>query len=223
MEVETEIAPVKKGERTKRRIIETAKREFYKKGYDQTTIKDITDKLKYKPSLVTHYFQKKENIVNSIFEDLFIKMKERVDSSQCTIPNSLLFHFVWVRLVYRLYLKDEPTKRFYYQINKNGLNYMIIGHLFRDFYTDIIKDFNLPVADKTLSLIQKYEAAGRRDFVVDFIDGKYPDITIDDALNIFERIVPAVLRMDMYFVDSMLLASIDIAKSIDISDLRFLV
>jgi AcrR family transcriptional regulator len=214
---------INKGEATKRKIIEAAKREFYKNGYNKATMKDITDQLEFKPSLITYHFKTKDNLVTAIFEDLFVKVKKRVEESNCNIPNRLLFHYVRIRLVYRLFFSDEPTIRFFYEINENAIDYTAINHLVTEFYYEIINEFNLLAADQVLYILRRYDSAGRRDFFMNFIKGKYPEMTIDDALNIFERIVPIALRLDSNFVDSMLLASISIANSIDTSDIKFLI
>jgi AcrR family transcriptional regulator len=214
---------ITKGEATKRKIIEAAKREFYKHGYNKATMKDITDQLEFKPSLITYHFKTKDNLVTAIYEDLFAKIKKRVEESNCNIPNKLLFHYVCTRLLYRLLFFDESTIRFFYEINENAINYTVNNHLITRFYHEIINEFNLLATDQILYIMLKYSTTNHRDFFVDFIKGEYPGMTIDDALNIFERIIPITLHLDANFVDSMLLASISIANSIDTSDIKFLI
>ena len=212
-----------KGEITKRRIIHAAKHEFYENGYTQATMKNITQRLKYKPSLITYYFKTKDNLVTAIYKDLFTRINKRVEDSIPNIPNRLLFHYVRIRIAYNLFMFDDPTKRFFYEITEKNINYIVNGEQVKQFYLEIIDDFSLIAVEQTLQIMQKYESAGRRDFFMDYINGEYPGMTIDEALNFFERITPIAFNIDADFVDSMLLKSISLSKSIDISDIRFLV
>ena len=68
-----------KGELTKNKIFKTSIELFSKKGYDATSINDITKNANLTKSLVYHYFDSKESILFQIIEDYQTKIKNILD------------------------------------------------------------------------------------------------------------------------------------------------
>ena len=56
-----------KGELKREQILAAAKRLFYEKGYEDTTIKEIAQGSDSPVGLVHYYFQKKQDIVAAIY------------------------------------------------------------------------------------------------------------------------------------------------------------
>ncbi|MEG0376946.1 MAG: helix-turn-helix domain-containing protein [Eubacterium sp.] len=59
----------KNGLETKESLYRSAKKIFYQKGYEKTTIKDIITDAKTKQGLLNYYFGAKENLAVQIYKD----------------------------------------------------------------------------------------------------------------------------------------------------------
>ncbi|MCR4897603.1 MAG: TetR/AcrR family transcriptional regulator [Acholeplasmatales bacterium] len=56
---------------TKELILLVAKEEFIKKGYDDTSLRDIAKKCHISPTAIYRHFENKEDIFNEIIKPLF--------------------------------------------------------------------------------------------------------------------------------------------------------
>ncbi len=215
---------MKKGELTKRQIIEAARQEFYEKGYANATMKNITKRLNAQPSWITYYFNTKDKLVEALYEDLLIKITERIKESDCcNIPNILLFHFIRIRIMYQLLLLDPNTQRFYYEIIEKGTNYRVNRAIVDSFYEEFIREYNVCITKQEFTILHKFDSAGRRDFFLEYRSGAYPELDLDDIVTLFEKIQLRAYGIDENHIESMLLASLSIYKTIDVSDIRFLI
>ena len=109
---------MKKGELTKQMILEAAKKEFYEKGYLNARMNQITKTLNIQPSWITYYFKTKENLAAELFREMFDKINAVIEASDIQIYDVLHVHFVRIRLLYRILLRDENTRLFFYELNK---------------------------------------------------------------------------------------------------------
>ena len=211
-----------KGKEAAAQILEAAKEEFYSNGYIKTTIKSITDRNSVYPSWVTYYFKTKNDLVKELYLELYEKIDKRIEESDCIIPNKLLFQFVRMRIIYKVLFYDEPTKAFFYELNKKGMSFDITGESMMNYYKEIANEFNLAVSMDELEVLMRMSNVSRIDFFVNYAEGRYPNIELEDAYSMLERFVPLSLRIDTATVDSLLLTSIHFANTIGIGDIRFL-
>ena len=63
------MANYKNGLETKESLYQSAKKIFYQKGYDKTTVKDIITDARTKQGLLNYYFGAKENLAVQIYKD----------------------------------------------------------------------------------------------------------------------------------------------------------
>ena len=75
---------MKKGDERRGRILETAERLFYQKGYEHTSIQDILDELKLSKGGFYHHFESKLQLLDALCQAQMLengqKMKEAVDA-----------------------------------------------------------------------------------------------------------------------------------------------
>lgn len=66
------------GERTRRFILETAKRLFVERGYFNTSMRDIAREAGVSTGALYHHFESKEEIAGEIYRETVEKIKERL-------------------------------------------------------------------------------------------------------------------------------------------------
>ena len=75
---------MKKGDERRSRILETAERLFYQKGYEHTSIQDILDEMKLSKGGFYHHFESKLQLLDALCEAQMLengqKMKAAVDA-----------------------------------------------------------------------------------------------------------------------------------------------
>lgn len=84
---------VKKPDERRKEIIKAARELFQEKDYDKMTMLDLMKKLNIAKGTIYHYFSSKEDLLESVVEDLIdeeLKRKKRLlNSSQCSNLNAL--------------------------------------------------------------------------------------------------------------------------------------
>ncbi|MEE1319262.1 MAG: TetR/AcrR family transcriptional regulator [Ruminococcus sp.] len=71
---------IKKNEETRKLIIDTAISIGLQEGFDELSIRKITDRLGYSSGIVYHYFKDKQEILNTIHTQTSMELKDAVDS-----------------------------------------------------------------------------------------------------------------------------------------------
>lgn len=69
-----------KNEATRKAIIETAISIGLDEGFDELSIRKITDKLGYSSGIVYHYFKDKQEILDTIHNQTSMELKETIDT-----------------------------------------------------------------------------------------------------------------------------------------------
>jgi AcrR family transcriptional regulator len=72
----------RKGEETRNRIQEVALRLFTEQGYDKASLREIAEKLGVTKAALYYYFKSKEEILQSIDEDMHESVKELIEWAQ---------------------------------------------------------------------------------------------------------------------------------------------
>lgn len=70
---------IKKNEETRKAIIDTAVSIGLEEGFDELSIRKITDRLGYSSGIVYHYFKDKQEILNTIHTQKSMELKNAVD------------------------------------------------------------------------------------------------------------------------------------------------
>ena len=129
-------AVTKKGTKTRQRIIETAKILFYENGYDQTALIEICKAAEVKPGTMTYYFKTKYDLVRELYESVFRRCYEFVESKLAREVGSLEKNTIVAFVYYQAVCADENTRRFH------------LENLKKSRVTDFISGVSLPVAGK---------------------------------------------------------------------------
>lgn len=74
-----------KGERTRRRVVDTALALFEKRGYAETTLRDIADEANLSIGLAYRYFRRKEELVLALYEQLSAEVAAKVKLPEGTV------------------------------------------------------------------------------------------------------------------------------------------
>ncbi|MCX4469504.1 HTH-type transcriptional regulator MtrR [Micromonospora sp. MW-13] len=71
--------PTPRRKDTRERIQAVALQAFSERGYDKTSLRGITDQLGITKAALYYYFQAKEDILASLFDDLYRRLDELID------------------------------------------------------------------------------------------------------------------------------------------------
>src|SRR5262245_42460818 len=77
--------PRKKGERTREHLVKTAFALFEKKGFEQTTLRDIASRAKVSLGLLYRYYPSKDALVVELYEELSKEFERRA----AELPNGM--------------------------------------------------------------------------------------------------------------------------------------
>lgn len=210
-------------ESTRERIVQSARHNFYHNGYKKTTISNIFEDIDIPSGVFTYYFKRKDVLVKEIYREFF----DSIDALILDIfPNMKTMHFlkqtVLSKIYYDIILSDEKNARFYYEVIEKDSNYRVNKTITDPIFKTYIDEFQLILTEEQFQIICLFNAGARREFTMNYFKNKL-NISPYEVSNYFESIVPLLMRIDKGYVDSVLLQSANIAKSIDISSLVFLV
>lgn len=105
------MASYKPGNRTKAALIATAKRLFYEKGYEATSVKEICLASDVPTSAITYHFGGKEYLAQEIYEEMIGNLKEMADRATAEGSKMLVATFPYY-LWWELLFYDENILRF---------------------------------------------------------------------------------------------------------------
>ena len=115
------MANYKNGLETKESLYQSAKKIFYQKGYDKTTVKDIITDARTKQGLLNYYFGAKENLAVQIYKDFCTDVVFCVDERKAelgSMPRGLLFDMIGYRAYFKALFTDASVTRFYAEVSK---------------------------------------------------------------------------------------------------------
>ncbi|MEG0379823.1 MAG: TetR/AcrR family transcriptional regulator, partial [Eubacterium sp.] len=187
------MANYKNGTETKIALYSSAKKFFYKKGYTDTTIKEIVEDAGANQGLFVYYFEGKESVAVSIFkkfaEDITLAL-ERPLASLKDEGEDLLIDMVEYRAYFECINVNPEIIRFYSNISELGsFPKMVIGWM--NFFThkrykDGLKyETNPMICDKTyFDAVASMTSGMQIQFFRDIIQ-KNIDIPYEDAIDMF--------------------------------------
>ena len=135
-----------KGQKTRNKIISTAKKLYKTKGYTATCMQMIADEAKISKSLLTYYFPQKSDILdlvikiylNNILE--FVKQKEESDA--------LLQYLLTLTIYLKNIFKHKSTKNFFFELSKRTDERALSGYgNFDILYIPILKQFDIELTE----------------------------------------------------------------------------
>ena len=82
---------MKKGDRRREEVIETAERLFYSRGYEKTSVQDILDEMHFSKGGFYHHFESKLQLLEAICEMRVISAKSWSSFLRvCNAPSSYI-------------------------------------------------------------------------------------------------------------------------------------
>ncbi|MBR2801515.1 MAG: TetR/AcrR family transcriptional regulator [Erysipelotrichaceae bacterium] len=105
----------KTGVETRLRILENAKRLFYRNGYKQTSVDMICRASDAKLGTFTYYFPKKNDLLSVIYSEYMGRCSEYI-RTECLDLTSSEHHLYTVMLYYQKLYSDPQTVRFHKEI-----------------------------------------------------------------------------------------------------------
>lgn len=100
-------------------ILETAKKLFYEKGYDNTTFADIASNLRITKGLISYYFDSKANLANRVYHDFISKNQSTISMKfYTTLRNEFVYNPRVITVVsnlssYTMFREDENARKFF--------------------------------------------------------------------------------------------------------------
>lgn len=125
-----------KGEETKLKILKAGIELFSKKGYDATSVNEISKKAKLTKSLLYHHFKNKESILIQIMNDYNRQSKEIFDDvvKETNPANIDEFHLNFHKTIYSFLTKNSKIiKILLSEAFKNNEITFNLFYLFNDF------------------------------------------------------------------------------------------
>ncbi|MFI2617687.1 TetR/AcrR family transcriptional regulator [Streptomyces sp. NPDC018584] len=136
---------------TRQRIQDVALALFAEQGYEKTSLREIAERLEVTKAALYYHFKTKEDILNSIFEDLTRPIDELIEwGHQQPQPPSLDIRKQVLRRYSEILVDAAPLFRFM-QENQATVRDLKTGESFRDRMIrlyDILKDPGAPMADQ---------------------------------------------------------------------------
>jgi AcrR family transcriptional regulator len=211
-----------KGIETRDRIVEAAKKIFYKHGYKNSTLKMITDEAEVSLSAVPYYFSKKYQIVREIYneflENIYVFLKENISE----LPDSYQMHFYATKIYYRIILGDSNNRRFYFEVNNSEPNYMLAYPFIDRVYDNYAKDFNIPLTEMQRQLMRMADGGGRREILYSYFNNMI-DISIDDLCDYLTSLTGTLIGIHMLIAEKYAKKSTEFVNALDYSHIKILI
>jgi len=211
---ETSIAATQKGSRTRQQIVAAAKGLFYQKGYAKTSIKDICADSGVKAGTLTYYFKTKYDLVREMYEEVFRKSYELVESRLDRPVNSLEKNTIVAFIYFDAIYADEKTRRFHLEILERGSVGDYIARIAFPVARQYSRDLQLGFTDRELNDLNMAENGISRELSVDFL--KNPrGRPVQDLVNTIYILRARLFTVDENAMKVYLYNGMEFAKTFD--------
>ncbi|KPU43730.1 DNA-binding transcriptional repressor AcrR [Oxobacter pfennigii] len=208
---------------TKEVIMAAAKLQFFEEGYFKTTIANIFKEINIPMGVFTYHYKTKDNLISEIFTQYYSEISKLIERSFTVPPSqSFLKHMLISRIFYRIILENEKNARFYYEVIHDKSSYRFFKNVVIPKHRGLLKEFNVLVTEEEFQSIVVMGSGARREFFLSYFENNIK-MSVNQVVNLLESIVPRMLKIDQNLIDSILLKSIDLADSLDYSEIKFLV
>ncbi len=174
-------------------MIKAAKKLFTEKGYDGTTVDDITNELGYNKATFYHHFKTKSDILEAVVDDILSDMKSAIetfcsgqDLDAVTKLNS------WFQLHYDTTTSTKKLWLSYYAVNNTALHYRLMKKsidVFAPLMAEILQE---GIEKGQFNAVPPLETAGAILYMFDFVVTEMNKVT---AASETERLYDALLSI----------------------------
>lgn len=151
-----------KGNETKEKILNSAKKSFYRFGFIQNTLADICKRSKVQLGTLTYYYPKKTDIVLDIYQQYNNKISAYLKKHTQDL-DILSYYFHYIFIYYYMIYSDEKTRLFHYEtMHENTINtiFRSLNKTGEPLYVDL--------SDEDKALFIYADNAVRREMNIDF-------------------------------------------------------
>ena len=212
-----------KGELKREQILAAAKRLFYEKGYEDTTIKEIAQGSDSPVGLVHYYFQKKQDIVAAIYMDFHNSIDVLIYHQMPEVTGDIfLTHALNNRIYYQIIASVPQNARLYLEMMKNKSNAKLVAKYASMIYHTYIAQYEVDWSEEELRAYVSFNFGARREFFLDYLSGAY-QMDVQDGVTMLLGLFPRLMKLEHAYVDQVLAHSLELLHKIDYSGLKFLV
>ncbi|MFV0439387.1 MAG: TetR/AcrR family transcriptional regulator [Desulfopila sp.] len=128
------MATYKKSFATREKILQTASKLFFEKGYNSTTIRDIAGAAELSLSRLNYHFNSKALLAEEICREFLRNLNEELFESLPAMEEKIVRDTVHIRTWIRIFLSNNKAMNFYYELAcADILNRAIIESDYRHF------------------------------------------------------------------------------------------
>lgn len=173
-----------KGLKTKNRILEIAREDFYNKGFAKSSIKDISAQAGIRTGTFAYYFKTKDDLLKAIYSDLHLQTYAFVDNHTRDIKiNSIEKNTYSAFLYYAAVFKDPTTTLFHAETLRRESIQTFLGENFHHVYRQFAQDCGYHLTPEALYTLSLADLGMRREIVLDFIEKPRPDASTDALIT----------------------------------------
>ena len=173
------------GIQTREKILNTCKKLFYEKGYDDTTYNDICQEGNINRGLIPYHFKSKYNISRSIFVNFLVDnnslvrslIKEKYGDTKLQYAPA-----VHLRSYLNIIYSDEKFKRFYYQISRVTEFSSNYTDVLESFHRQNIETFKLDLTEIDIKFLTATVTGMSTSTAVLFMHG-YLEVSLEDYID----------------------------------------
>lgn len=212
----------KKGFETKENIINVSKELFYELGYTKATVQKIADTAQIPLGLIPYYFKTKDNIVLEINSKFYLEIYEFVNSRLNIKKNSYLKLFIVTSLYYRIILRDDNNKRFFYEVLRNKSNFRSLSYSIERIYWMISRENNNNFTQIDLDCIMIAEFGARRELLLNYFEDKL-QIDVDYLVETLSSVTGRFFSIPDNLIKEYAQTEKEFSNSYDYSNIKLLV
>lgn len=210
-----------KSELTREKMIDSAKKLFFKKGMIQTSQQEIADEAGVNRGLIYHYFGSKEEMARIIFEhfdrSFFAVLNARFFSSE---PDKVFVSIVQGRIILNFLLTHKQMKRFYMEI--------IMGNVVTDYSIEsVMYDFRnecsylgLKFNEEEQRLYSTILASVENRMMSTRIIEEFT-LPIEEIITIYNRIHLRILGLNEEQIEGIIQRAIEVSRRITFVNKRY--
>lgn len=215
------VATSRKGSKTKNLILTSAKRLFKEKGFAKTSVMDICAATGVKAGTFTYYFNTKDDLVRTIYAEVFLKCYDFVDNKIDRKLNSMEKNTFVAFLYFHALLDDKQISAFHHEILLKGSVSSFIYPIAFPLFKYYNRDLNLNLSDKELADIDLAVNGISREIVTDFLEnpGKRSIIDMVNTIYIFRA---RIFTIDENLMKVYLFNGMEFERNYDHSHIRLL-
>ncbi|HCX65930.1 MAG TPA: hypothetical protein DHN33_12060 [Eubacteriaceae bacterium] len=213
----------KKSAITRKRIMDVTRELILEKGWKEISVRDIAERAGVKNPLLYYYFKNKQDIADHFIGSLILKCLDFAEKEVPFEEDSMLSHFIYVTLYYRIITEKDLYKALYMESmhpfqtpmeteDDYDLNYMV-----KKQFQGITEDYNVGISQKYLTAYAISAFSIATSIMRNYISGNL-ELDFDESITFLTRFWIVSLGIDEKIYRQKLDQALEIARNVDIDD-----